>query len=484
MLFNSIDFILFFPIVVFIFFIVPKKIRYIVLLVASYYFYMSWNPKYAMLIGISTVTTWACSLLICKADSRHGKKIYLIINCVLNLGILFLFKYAEFALINVNKILSLIGVGVIEKRLDLLLPVGISFYTFQALSYTFDVYRGTILPEKNILKYALYVSFFPQLVAGPIERSTKLLPQIQKIDEIEVWNLDRIRDGSVIMLWGFFQKLVIADRASILVDNVITHYYNYGFVEISIAVILFAFQIYCDFAGYSNIAIGAAKIMGIELMNNFRQPYLAQSIKDFWKRWHISLTSWFTDYLYIPLGGNRKGVFRKYINIFIVFAISGLWHGASWSFVAWGMMHAFYQIFEDLWKRKISYNVKKQKSFSGKLRNIIFTFIVTDFAWIFFVCEGFNDSIKLIARMFEVFQTTDVNQLGLDAGNWFILRCGLIILLIVDILHEKNISIISFLSKQEIWFRWVIYFLLLWITLMFGIYGPDYDASTFIYFQF
>lgn len=224
-------------------------------------------------------------------------------NCVVNLGILFIFKYANFAIGNINKIMSLMGVTTIERRLDLLLPVGISFYTFQALSYTFDVYKKDIVPEKNLLKYALYVSFFPQLVAGPIERSTRLLPQVQNVENINVWDYNRIRDGLILMLWGFFQKLVIADRASILVDNVINNYINYGFFEISIAVFLFAFQIYCDFGGYSNIARGAAKVMGFDLMLNFRQPYLAKSIKEFWRRWHISLTSWFTDYLYIPLGG-------------------------------------------------------------------------------------------------------------------------------------------------------------------------------------
>lgn len=306
MLFNSVDFLVFFPIVVMIYLIVPRKLRYLVLLIASYYFYMSWNPKYAVLIGISTLTTWICSLLMEKVSDISKRKLFLVINCFVNLGILFIFKYADFLINNVSHILSVLGFKTIERRLDLLLPVGISFYTFQALSYTIDVFRNKISPEKNLLKYALYVSFFPQLVAGPIERSTSLLPQIQNIQKSQLWNYDRIRDGFLLMVWGFFQKLVIADRASILVNNVINNYANYGFLEIAIAVFLFAFQIYCDFGGYSNIARGAAKVMGFELMHNFKQPYLATSIKEFWRRWHISLTSWFTDYLYIPLGGNRK----------------------------------------------------------------------------------------------------------------------------------------------------------------------------------
>lgn len=442
---------------------------------------MSWNPKYALLMGFSTVVTWGCSLIMCNVRDDSKRRLCLILNCVLNLGILFLFKYANFAIENINKVMSFIGVTTIERRFDLLLPVGISFYTFQALSYTFDVYKKDIVPEKSLLKYALYVSFFPQLVAGPIERSTKLLPQIQNVENINVWNYNRIKDGLILMLWGFFQKLVIADRASILVDNVINNYMNYGFFEISIAVFLFAFQIYCDFGGYSNIARGAAKVMGFDLMLNFKQPYLAKSIKEFWRRWHISLTSWFTDYLYIPLGGNRKGEIRKYVNILIVFLASGLWHGASWNFVVWGLLHAVYQIVEAIGSKiKIKQSSKNNLS-AGK---IITTFILTDFAWIFFVSDGLKHALKLICQMFTVFQTTDIYELGLDRGNWFVLSFGLIVLVLVDILHEKKISIFDFVAKQKIWFRWFILFLLLWITIMFGIYGPEYDTSSFIYFQF
>lgn len=484
MLFNSIDFLVFFPIVVMIYFVVPRKVRYIVLLFASYYFYMSWNPKYVALIGVSTLTTWACSLLMGKVESVNRRKGLLVLNSLINVGILFIFKYANFVIGNVSHILLMLGFNTIERRLDLLLPVGISFYTFQALSYTFDVFRNRITPEKNILKYALYVSFFPQLVAGPIERSTNLLPQLQNIEKNQLWNYDRIRDGFLLMVWGYFQKLLIADRASILVDNVLNNYANFGFFEISIAVFLFAFQIYCDFGGYSNIARGAAKVMGFELMYNFRQPYLATSIKEFWKRWHISLTSWFTDYLYIPLGGNRKGELRTYTNIFIVFAVSGLWHGASWNFVVWGLLHATYQVAEAIIKKFTNSEKIASETVSEKIRSVICTFIFVDFAWIFFASSSLKNALGLIRQMFTVFQTTDFYELGLDRGNWFMLNFGLITLLIVDILHEKRISIYKSVVKQEIWFRWSLYFALIWITIMFGIYGPEYDTNTFIYFQF
>lgn len=487
MVFNSIDFLIFFPIVVAIYFVIPKKVRYIWLLIASYYFYMGWNPKYAVLIALSTVITYFSSIMIAFFEERGsecGKRIFLIGSLVSNLGILGLFKYANFALHNLNMILNAGGFDIIEKRFDFLLPVGISFYTFQALSYTIDVYLRKINPERNILRYALYVSFFPQLVAGPIERSINLLPQIQNVEHINVWNYERVKNGFMLMMWGLFQKLVIADRTSLLVDNVINDYTNYGFVEITIAMVLFAFQIYCDFGGYTNIAIGAARIMGFSLMNNFKQPYLAVNIKDFWRRWHISLTSWFTDYIYIPLGGNRKGVLRKYINILIVFGISGLWHGASWNYVAWGLVHAFYQIVGDI-KVKLQIEIQgKPNCISRKIRDVIGTFILVDIAWVFFVASGMSHAIGIFKQMTKCIQTTSIYNLGLDRGNWFFLLLGISMLLTVDIFREKGISIYRIIDSQEIWFKGLIYLGLIWLIIMFGIYGIGYDTSTFIYFQF
>lgn len=302
MAFNSIEFLIFFPIVVLVFLIIPRKLRVIWLLISSYCFYMSWNPEYAVLIGISTMITYISGIFIDKFDSSKKKKIVVAFSLISNLGILAVFKYANFAIGTINVIGNRLGGGnLIDRRLDLLLPVGISFYTFQALSYTIDVYRNNIRAEKNIVNYALFVSFFPQLVAGPIERSGNLLRQIQKIKELELWDYSRIKDGLALMFWGLFQKLVIADRASLLVNQVYSNYYKYGLVELSIASVLFAVQIYCDFGGYTNIARGAARVMGFALTDNFKQPYLATNIKEFWRRWHISLTSWFTDYLYIPL---------------------------------------------------------------------------------------------------------------------------------------------------------------------------------------
>ncbi len=489
MVFNSIDFLVFFPIVTVIFFVIPKKARTLWLLTASYYFYMSWNPGYAVLIALSTIITYASGLLIEIFTKDRAKKLVMIASLAGNLAILGIFKYADFALQTLSSVTSRLGLGTVDKRLDLLLPVGISFYTFQALSYTLDVYRGAVKAEKSIIKYALFVSFFPQLVAGPIERSGNLLGQVQKIQEANLWNFERVRDGLLLMFWGLFQKLVIADRASILVNQVYGNCRQYGFLELAVASILFAFQIYCDFGGYTDIARGAAQVMGFSLMHNFRQPYFAVSIKDFWRRWHISLTSWFTDYLYIPLGGSRKGIVRQYVNIMIVFGISGLWHGASWHFVAWGLFHAGYQIVGNLREQIFQKTGKTasdgvQLSFSRRLGKQIVTFVMVDFAWIFFAADSLRQVYYILRQMMTTFQTVGIYEMGLDRGNWFMLLFGICILTIVDLVHERKESVFLFIDRQTVWFRWSLYLGLIWCIILFGIYGVGYDSSQFIYFQF
>lgn len=343
--------------------------------------------------------------------------------------------------------------------------------------------------EKNIVKYALFVSFYPQLVAGPIERPGNLLNQIQNIEKAKLWDFERVRDGLLLMFWGLFQKLVIADRASIPVNQVFGNYQNYGFLELTIVSVLFAFQIYCDFGGYTNIARGAARVMGFSLMQNFHQPYFATNIRDFWQRWHISLTSWFKDYLYIPLGGNRKGTIRQYINILIVFCISGLWHGAGWHFVAWGLLHAGYQIVGNVKnqiKKNIDFPVKStmQYSFSQKLGKGIVTFILVDFAWVVFAADNLHHAYYIFRQMLTVFQTTSIYEIGLDRGNWFMLFLGIVLLMMVDLAHEKKKSIFRWVNRQALWFRWILYLTLIWCIILFGIYGVGYDSSQFIYFQF
>ncbi|MDE6421087.1 MAG: MBOAT family protein, partial [Lachnospiraceae bacterium] len=320
MQFNSVDFMIFFPIVLIVYFFMPKRIRICWLLISSYYFYMSWNAIYALLIGGSTIVTYVSGLLLGKFSKRGGKtgqtkkKMTVVVCIVINLGILAVFKYGNFTIETVNALLNTLHIQVIDRRFDLLLPVGISFYTFQALGYIIDVYREDVEVEKNFMRYALFVSFFPQLVAGPIERSKNLLSQIKNIHNVKLWNARRVTSGAILMVWGFFMKMVIADRVSLLVDTVFDNYRMYGSTELVLAAIGFTLQIYCDFGSYSIIAIGAAKIMGFNLMENFNTPYFARNIRDFWSRWHISLSTWFKDYLYIPLGGNRKGKIRKAVN--------------------------------------------------------------------------------------------------------------------------------------------------------------------------
>ena len=301
MLFNSINFLAFFPVVTLIYFIVPRKVRYIWLLAASYYFYMCWNVKYALLLLTSTAVTWLCGFWVHSAKKPGWKKLALATCLCVNLGILFFFKYFDFFLLNCNRVLSVLHLQLLEKSFDVLLPVGISFYTFQALGYTIDVYRGKVEPEKNILRYALFVSFFPQLVAGPIERSESLLGQMRGLEKKKLWNYGNVVSGLTLMVWGLFVKMVIADRVAILVDHVFGNYYLYGTVALVAGALGFAIQIYCDFMGYSTIAIGAARVMGFQLMENFDTPYFARSVSEFWKRWHISLSTWFRDYVYIPL---------------------------------------------------------------------------------------------------------------------------------------------------------------------------------------
>lgn len=485
MLFNSIDFLIFFPIVVLLFFVIPKNWKSIWLLTASYYFYMSWHPEYAVLIGVSTIITYISGILIENAATMTRKKTVVAFSLASNLGILAIFKYADFVIASLSSLMSFMGFSTIDRKLDLLLPVGISFYTFQALSYTIDVYRGNIEAEKNIINYALFVSFFPQLVAGPIERSGNLLRQIQNIKEIKVWNYKRIKDGLLLMLWGIFQKIVIADRASMVVNQVFNNYQSYGLFELTLAAILFAFQIYCDFGGYTNIARGAAEVMGFSLMDNFCQPYFATSIKDFWRRWHISLTSWFTDYLYIPLGGNRKGIVRKYVNIWIVFGVSGLWHGASWHFVAWGMIHAVYQIVGDI-KKKILEKfgiIISTDRLSAKIWKGIVTFALVDIAWVFFAADSIHHALRIFEQMFKCIKTSGW-AIGLNRGNWIILALSIVVLFIVDILHENGKRISKLLDLQKIWFKYLIWLGLIWGIIMLGIYGVGYDTSQFIYFQF
>ena len=491
MLFNSTDFLIFFPITLILYWIFPKKYRYICLFIASYTFYMFWNPKYALLMGTSTVITFLSGVLI---EKLKYKRTVVAFSFIINLAILIFFKYFDFLLQNINIVLSVFNIKLIEKPFDIILPVGISFYTFQALSYTIDVYRGEIKSEKNIIKYALFVSFFPQLVAGPIERSRNLLIQVDNLDKIKRFDYDRITEGLLLMLFGYFQKMVIADRAAILVDTVFNAYYEYNSMALILAAVFFAIQIYCDFGSYSLIAIGTAKVMGINLMENFNTPYFARGIKEFWGRWHISLSTWFRDYLYIPLGGNRCSKFRKSFNILVTFLVSGLWHGANFTFIAWGAIHGIFHIIEEQLKPiKEKYLNKfniKTNVFSFIILEIIITFIIVDLAWIFFRAETIHDAIHYIERIFTridlwtLFDGT-LYTLGLNRFEMNLLIIALFILMSVDLIkYIRKESIFEFLSKQNLYFRWFVILFLIFYIIVYGKYGAGFDPKQFIYFQF
>lgn len=400
MLFNSLQFLVFFPAVVLLYWILPPggKSRNVMLLIASYYFYMNWEPAFALLIMFSTVTTWggAITLDLLRTNypevSKKKGKITIASVIVINLTILFTFKYLNFAGDQIRWIIDKAGLGMSVPEFDILLPVGISFYTFQAIGYIIDVWRGTILPERNLMTYALFVSFFPQLVAGPIERAKNLLPQFHIRHQFDGLRLAR---GLELMVFGYFMKLCIAENVAPYVNAVYNNMPHHNGNSILLATFFFAFQIFCDFGGYSLIAIGAARCMGFSLMQNFRQPYLATSVKDFWRRWHISLSSWFSDYVYIPLGGNRVKPLRHHANLFTTFLVSGIWHGANFTFVAWGAYHGVLQCLHTATK-------KMRARLSGRVTTgfgMVITFILMVLGWIFFRANTFNDAIMAFRKI-------------------------------------------------------------------------------------
>lgn len=483
MLFNSIEFLLFFPVVILIYFCIPQKAKAYWLLAASYYFYMCWNVKYILLLVTSTAVTYTAGILMERVE-RH-KRAVVAGSFVINLSILAAFKYFNFLGDTFIALFHHLGIAVDIPRFDVLLPVGISFYIFQALGYTMDVYRGDIKAERDFAYYALFVSFFPQLVAGPIERSGNLLHQLK---EPHVFDEKRVACGLQLMVWGLFKKLVIADKAAILVDTVYGNYQVYSGWELVIATVLFAVQIYCDFSSYSDIAVGAAQVMGFTLMRNFRQPYFSQSVSEFWRRWHISLSTWFRDYLYIPLGGGRCRPLRHYLNLMVVFLVSGLWHGANWTYVIWGGINGIYQVAENWLKQRFGFKLSSE-TFGGKVFRMAGTFALINFSWIFFRADNLETALGIIRRMFSVnnawiFFDGSLGGMGLDIKDLFILFLALEVLAGVSILQYNNIQIRECILRQNIVFRYTLYIAALVSIIIFGVYGAAYDATSFIYFQF
>ena len=493
MLFNSIEFLIFFPIAVVAYYIFPKAIRNYWLLVCSYYFYMCWNPKYSFLLMTTTIITYLSGLLLDvvnkseldSGDTNRLRKCIVAVSFVLNIGLLFYFKYINFAMDIWEDIMSRFGMRLEAPVFDVILPVGISFYIFQALSYTMDVYRGEIYAEKNPFRYALFVSFFPQLVAGPIERSKNLLKQLAKPSEFVYEN---VRAGLLTMLWGYFLKLVIADRCALLVDEVFSNVGEYRGYQLMTASLLFTLQIYCDFMSYSTIAKGAAKVLGYELMENFNTPYFATSIQDFWRRWHISLSSWLRDYLYIPLGGNKKGRVRKQFNVLLTFFVSGLWHGAAFTFVIWGMVHGILQVIEDILKPYTDKLLQKAKINPDNkillLVKIFVTFVMVDLAWVLFRADTLSDAVLVYSKMWQTSGLEEIKygifEIGLDKHNWCLLLIGVAILFCSSLMRSRSITLSEWISSKIFLIRYALY----WGTMIMIMFSMDITGKEFIYFQF
>lgn len=483
MLFNSIEFLFFFPIVTLFFFLIPHKFRWLFLLLASCFFYMYFKAIYIFILVFTIILDYRLGILIENSSTPKRRKQLLVISIVANVAVLAAFKYYNFFSENLNSLCDAVGMQAHLPYLSLVIPIGLSFHTFQAMSYTIEVYRGHQQAEKKAGLYALYILFYPQVIAGPIERPQHLLPQLKEKQTVDY---ARITSGLKLMAWGLFKKVVIADRLAILVNTVYQYPQQHGSLSLIIATVFFAFQIFCDFSGYSDMAIGAARVMGFKLMTNFNQPYQAKTIREFWKRWHISLSTWFRDYLYISLGGKNVSIPRWYLNIFIVFLISGLWHGAAWTFLIWGALHAFYMI--------TAHVTQKQREKLNRLLllekiwflPVLITFSLVSFAWIFFRAASISDACYIVTHLFSdgwnIFQLSslkNVVNLGLDTTQFLIAIAAIVLMEYVHYLQRtRNLS--AFIESKNTLTRWCIYYGIVMAICLFGIF----QKHQFIYYQF
>jgi D-alanyl-lipoteichoic acid acyltransferase DltB (MBOAT superfamily) len=473
--FNSIAFVVFAIIFFGIYFILRRNIRLFFCLLASYFFYGWWDWRFLSLLAISTVTDYFIGLRLELIKNNATRKAYLSLSIIINLGILCTFKYMGFFIESLNTLLYHVGFKAPLPILNLILPIGISFYTFQTLSYTIDVYRGICKTEHNFIRFAAYVSLFPQLVAGPIVRASKLLPQMYEDKSLKIEN---IVAGLEFILWGFFLKLCVADSLAIVVDSRFAHPNEFGAFALIIANLFFSFQIYGDFAGYSCIAIGLGKIMGYDLGINFNKPYLSSSFSEFWQRWHISLSSWLRDYLYIPLGGNREGRAKTFRNLSITMFLGGLWHGANWTFVIWGLLHALYLVLQRLCESLFS-NFTFKKPLIRKLINalkILLTFSLVTYAWIFFRSESISEALIISRKIFYLEQPLYklTTQLTFTIKGFILIA----IVLFFELLSRHVKITTTYFSKISL--RYACILIMLWTISLFG----TFRGSTFIYFQF
>ncbi len=482
MLFNSVQFLFFFPLVTLVYFLLPHKFRWIHLLVASCVFYMAFIPAYILILLFTILIDYVAGIMIEKATLVH-KKNFLILSIIANLGMLAFFKYFNFFIENINHLLLGFHITTHEiTYLNIILPIGLSFHTFQAMSYTIEVYKGNQKAERHLGIYALYVMFYPQLVAGPIERPQNLLQQFK---EPHQFNSENLLTGLRLMLWGFFKKLVIADRLAIYVNTVYNHPSSYHYLNLIIATLFFTIQIYCDFSGYSDIAIGAAKTMGFHLMTNFNRPYFSKNIQEFWRRWHISLSTWFKDYLYITLGGNRVNISRVYFNLALVFLISGFWHGANWTFIMWGALHTIYTLIYLIIQKRTSIHQNKTNHWIRNLFTTLFTFIVVAFAWIFFRANNIHQAITIVMHIFTFYNDVKFKLIVFDAeisnaefGIISTTICVLMIVLMFAVEKKYKPALIEF--NKASWADILFCSSVLLLVIILGVYNDN----SFIYFQF
>lgn len=470
---TSFDFLIFFPIVALVYYVIPKRFCRIWLLAASYYFYMSWDAKYGLILLAVTAVTYFGALGITWLD-----------ECSMNDTVRNRLKKICVAVLALTVFSTLFGCKY------LIFVVGISFYTFQSFGYIMDVYRGKAEAERNFLRYALFISFFPTVVSGPIERSSTLLKQLQ-CEERTTFQAENVKQGLCMMLWGYFLKLVIAERIAIFVDAVYEQ--NLGGVYAIVATLLYGIQIYCDFAGYSTLAMGAGRVMGFALTENFDAPYLAATVSEFWRRWHRSLTGWFRDYLYIPLGGNRKGKIRKYMNIMIVFLVSGIWHGNGWKYLIWGGLNGFYQVVGEVLmpvRRKAAEKLRLEKiSKIHRVFQVVVTFILVDFAWLFFRAESTGRALRMIRSIITEFQLSalwdgSLYTFGIGQTEFGFLILSILALAVVDLLHYRRCYVLDMMKKWHWSVRTCLCACMLMAVIIFGVYGVNYDVGTFIYFAF
>ena len=487
MIFNSLNFLVYFFVVTILYFILPVIPRRYMLLAASCFFYMAFIPKYIFILALTITIDYFAGRFLEKL--HKNRKIFLSLSILSNIGLLFIFKYFNFFNENIVHIANFFNWNYPIQSLKIILPIGLSFHTFQSLSYIIEVYRGNQKAEKNFGIFALYVMFYPQLVAGPIERPQNMLHQFH-IDH--KFDLYRIADGLKLMLWGMFKKVVIADRLALFVNQVYNNPTEHTGLSILIATFFFSIQIYCDFSGYSEIALGSAKVMGFNLMINFDKPYLSRSISEFWKRWHISLSTWFKDYVYIPLGGNRVSTLKVYRNLFITFLLSGLWHGANWTFILWGSINGVYliasRVTEKMRKRFISFLRINEKGLLHNVLQVIITFSLTSFAWIFFRANSLSDALVIIRRIFtgwtagrymSVINTVLAKIPSLSKVSFMLAFLFVFFLVIIEIIQTK-IVIRNIIDKKLSYLSWFIYILGIFTVIVLG----QFTQAQFIYFQF